>query len=90
MQTTVIFKTDKKLKEEAQRAAKQMGIPFSTVMHYMMCEFVKHPRVTFTTKPLKPTPYLKRILDRTDKELKDKKHLKMFNSVEELIADLEK
>mgnify|MGYP001572950911 CR=1 FL=1 len=49
MQTTVMFKTDKKLKEAAQSIATRMGIPFSTIMNEYMREFVKKQEITFRT-----------------------------------------
>ncbi|MDO8518064.1 MAG: hypothetical protein Q7S26_02125 [bacterium] len=49
MKTTVMFKTDKKLKEAAQKTAKQMGIPFSAVMNGYMQEFVNKREITFRT-----------------------------------------
>jgi len=49
MQTTVIFKTDKKLKEAAQKTAKKLGIPFSAVLNESMREFVKKQQITFKT-----------------------------------------
>ena len=87
MQTTVIFKTDKKLKEAAQKTAKRLGIPFSAVMNGYMKQFVEKQEITFSNKPLKPTPYLKKILEETDKELAEGK-VERFNSVEEAFADL--
>ena len=71
MQTTVIFKADKKLKDEARAAAKRMGIPFSAVMNRLMKEFVERKVITFDERqPLKPTPYLARILRQNEKDLK--------------------
>ena len=90
MQTTVIFKADKKLKEAAQRAAKEMGIPFSAVMNQRMREFVEEREITFSAKHYNPTPYLRRILERGEKDLKTGKNIKTFNNLEEMIADLEK
>jgi len=49
MQTTVIFKTDKKLKEAAQKTAKKLGIPFSAVLNESMREFVKRQQITLKT-----------------------------------------
>ena len=40
MQTTVIFKTDKKLKEAAQKTAKAMGIPLSAVLNQGLKDLV--------------------------------------------------
>ena len=52
MQTTVIFKTDKKLKEAAQKTAKKIGIPFSAVMNGYMKLFVEVQEITLSAKPL--------------------------------------
>ncbi|MDO8552356.1 MAG: hypothetical protein Q7S01_02365 [bacterium] len=88
-QTTVMFKTDKKLKEAAQKTAKLMGIPFSAALNRLMRDFVAKQEITFSTAPLKPTPYLKRILDQGEKNLAEGK-VKTFDSLEEMRADLEK
>lgn len=89
MQTTVMFKTDKKLKEAAQKTAKKMGIPFSAAMNRLMHEFVDNQEITFSAKPLKPTPYLKRILDQGEKNLAKGK-VKYYESLEEMRAALDK
>lgn len=89
MKTTVMFKTDKKRKEAAQRVAKKMGLPFSTVMNRLMDEFVEAKRITFSEESYEPTPYLKRILDKEEGDFRTGKNIKTFNSVEELMADLE-
>ena len=87
MQTTVIFKTDKKLKEAAQATAKRMGIPFSAVLNGFMKEFVEKQEMKFSGKPLKLTPYAERLLDETEKELREGK-VEVFNSVEDAFKDL--
>ena len=86
MQTTVIFKTDKKLKEAAQATAKRMGIPFSAVLNGYMKEFVDSQEMTFSGKPLTPTPYLKKILRQGDKDLKAGR-VERFRSIKEALAD---
>ncbi len=91
MQTTVIFKSDKKLKAEAQATAKRMGIPFSAVMNRLMEEFIERKMITFDQRPpLKPTPYLARILRQQEKDFKEGKNVKVYNSLEEMKADFEK
>lgn len=88
--TTVLFKTDKKLKAQAQATAKKMGIPFSAAMNRLMQEFVERQEIKFDTKPLKPTPYLERILKQGERDLKTRKNLKYFNNVDEMFDDLER
>lgn len=84
-----MFKTDKKLKEAAQKTAKTMGIPFSAVMNEYMRDFVDKKRITFSTETYNPTPYLRKILDQGEKNLAEGK-VKTFSSIEEMFADLEK
>ncbi|MHB8913637.1 MAG: hypothetical protein ACYC4I_01345 [Minisyncoccota bacterium] len=87
MQTTVIFKTDKKLKEAAQKTARQMGIPFSAVLNEYLRDFVEKKQITFSTEQYNPTPYLRRILRQGEKNLAEG-NVERFNSVEEAFADL--
>lgn len=83
-----MFKTDKKLKEAAQKTAKAMGIPFSAILNEYMRDFVDKKQITFSEKTLKPTPYLKRLLIQGEKDLAEEKNIDYFDSVESLIADL--
>ena len=89
MQTTIMFKTDKKLKEATQKMAKKMGIPFSAVMNQMLKEIVNREQITFSAQEYEPTPYLKRLLIQGEKDLKTGKNIKTFSSIEDLMADLE-
>ena len=89
MTTTILFKTDKKLKEAVQKTAKRMGIPFSALLNNAMREIVAKQEVTFSAKPLVPTPYLRRILKQGEKDLKEGK-VKYYNSLEEMRAALDK
>ncbi len=67
MQTTVIFKTDKKLKEEVQRMAKRVGIPFSALLNGCMRDFVERQEVTFSLRPAKPNSHLVRVVEKLRK-----------------------
>ena len=89
MQTTVMFKTDKKLKEAAQKTAKKMGIPFSAVMNRLMQEFTERQQISFDVQNYEPTPYLKRLLMQGEKDFAAGKY-KSFNSLEEMRAELDK
>ncbi len=41
MNTTLTIKTDKKLRDEVKKTAKQMGIPITLAMNAMMRQFVR-------------------------------------------------
>ena len=87
MQTTVIFKTDKKLKEAAQKTARAMGVPFSAIMNEYMRNFVDRQSISFSNEKYSPTPYLRRILKQGEKNLAEGK-VKTFSSIEEMFTDL--
>lgn len=48
MQTTIMFKTDKKLKEAAQETARQMGIPLSAVLNQGLRDLVAKRMALFS------------------------------------------
>ena len=89
MKTTIMFKTDKALKEAAQKTAKKMGIPFSAALNRLMEEFVARQEITFSTQEYNPTPYLKRILKQGEKDLAQG-NVKYFSTVDEMFEDLDK
>lgn len=86
--TTVLFKTDKKLKAAAQLVAKRMGVPFSALLNNAMREIVEKQEATFSAKPLTATPYLARILREGEKEYAAGRY-NSFDSVDALFDHLE-
>jgi addiction module RelB/DinJ family antitoxin len=50
MQTTIMFKTDKKLKVAAQKLCKQWGIPFSAALNQFLRDIVAQGEITFDKK----------------------------------------
>ncbi|MEY4747043.1 MAG: RelB antitoxin [Candidatus Parcubacteria bacterium] len=51
MNTTITFKTPKKLRDEAKKAAKELGIPLSTYMNAMLSQLVRERMVTLSAYP---------------------------------------
>ena len=89
MKTTVMFKTDKKLKEASQKMAKKMGIPFPAVRNQVLREIVNREQITFSAQEYEPTPYLRRILEQGEKNLAEGK-VKIYNSLKEMRIALDK
>lgn len=85
MNTTVInIKTDKNLKKDAQRLAKNFGLPLSTVVNTYLREFVREKRIVFSEPP---TPNIKtrKILDKAIADIKSGKNLVgPFETVEDM------
>ncbi len=49
--TTITFKTPKKLRDEAKKVAKKLGIPLSTYLNAMMAQLVREQAVNLSTYP---------------------------------------
>jgi antitoxin component of RelBE/YafQ-DinJ toxin-antitoxin module len=79
---------DKKVKAAAHRAARDIGIPLSTVVGAYLRKFARDREVYFNA-PLVPTPKAARWIREARKEF-DEGKTKSFATMEELIADLHK
>ena len=84
MITTFVFKTDKKLKEEAQKVAKEMGLPLSAYLNQQLRGLVSTRQANFRA-PLTPNKktaaYLRRVLKDADE---GKNMIGPFGSTEDL------
>ena len=88
--TFLNVKVDKDLKSRAQRLAKKIGLPLSTVVNAQLSQFVRDEEITFSTK-LRPTPYLEKILDQAAKDRATGKNLSpAFDNVDDFVGYLEK
>lgn len=75
MNTTVInIKTDKVLKKDAQKMAKNFGLPLSAVVNAYLREFVREKRIVFSEPPI-PNAKTRKILDRAIADIKAGKNL---------------
>ncbi|MCB9818905.1 hypothetical protein H6788_01870 [Candidatus Nomurabacteria bacterium] len=86
--TTINIKADKYIKEEAQKTARELGMPLSTVINGYLAQFVRTKEVYFYLEgELKPMA--KRRLDRLQKEALEGKNLTgSFDSARKAIDHL--
>ena len=84
MKTVINIKTDLKLKRDAQKLAKEVGIPMSLVINNALRKFVTQ-RAVFIEAPLIPNIKTAKILDKALKDIKTGKNLSpVFNTAEEM------
>lgn len=82
-------KTDKKLKQAAQKVAAELGLPLSAIVNNYLRQIVREPRITFET-PLVPNEKTARSLERAHKDYLAGKNIDgPFTSAKEAIAFLE-
>jgi len=75
MQTTIInIKTDKLLKNNAKKLAKEFGLPLSAILNSYLKEFVREKRIVFSEPPM-PNAKTRKILDMALFDVKKSKNL---------------
>lgn len=90
MKTIINIKADKEVKEMAQKVAKELGVPLSTIINAQLKEFIRNKSVHLSIAP-RMTPYLEKIVGKALKNYKIGKNISpAFNSADEAIAWLEK
>jgi len=88
MNTTMLIKTNKELKNEASRIAKEMGVPLTTVVNAFLAQFVRDKRLNISIEPM-PNKVKLALWESISKESdKDMKNTKSYTNADELIADL--
>ena len=72
--TTINIKADKEIKEKAQKVARDLGMPLSTIINAYLNQFIRTKEVHFYLEgELKPS--VKRRLDRLQKDVLRGKNL---------------
>ena len=84
MKTVINIKADKRIKEDAQELAKELGIPLGTIINAYLRQFIRTREVYFSHIP-KMTPELELIVGKSLQDLKNKKNIAgPFNSAKEM------
>ena len=74
MKTLINIKTDKEVKEEAQKIAEELGLSLSAIINASLKQLVKNREVCFSAAP-RMTPYLKNIIKEAKKDHKAGKNI---------------
>ena len=85
MNTQVIFKMDKKLKERAMKKARAEGIPFSVVLTLATRSFVEGDLAIAAVQRPVLNDKTRKVLDRALKNIKEGKNLSpMFTNIKDM------
>ena len=88
MNTTILLKTDKELKNEASRVAKELGVPLTTVMNAYLRQFVRDRRISLSVEPQLSDKKLKELLAISAEMDANIKNQKVFTNADDLIKHL--
>ena len=86
--TLINIKTDTKVKKGAQKIAKELGIPLSTVVNAYLKEFVRERSVRLSLDP-QPRPEVAKMLREASEDYKKGRNVSgPFETTEEMIRSL--
>lgn len=74
MTTVIHIKADKEVKENAQKAARDLGLTLSDVINASLRNFIRTREVIFSDIPVM-TPELEKLLDRVEEDIKYNRNL---------------
>ncbi len=69
MKTVINIKADKEVKRKAQEVAKELGVPFSTVINAYLKEFIREKEIHLSVAP-KMTSKLERLLGQVEEDVR--------------------
>lgn len=85
--TVMSIKTDKKVKEKAQKLAKKMGFPLGTLINGFLRQFVRDEAVYFSMSPQPPYRMSKKLEEELAEIEEDIKHGRNISPAFENIED---
>ncbi len=87
MKTVLNIKTDVEVKKQAQKIARDIGLPLSTVVNAYLKEFIQDKRVIFSMHE-RPSARLRKIIEEARKDLMSGNVEGPFDSVDALMKSL--
>lgn len=74
MKTVIHIKADREIKENAQKAAKDLGLTLSDVINASLRNFIRTREIIFSDIP-QMTPELEKLLDKVEEDIKHNRNL---------------
>jgi len=88
MNTTLTIKMEKKLRDDARKTAKEMGIPLTTAVNAMVKQFVRDRIIILDAECPFPSHTPNAETRRAIRDIQQRKNLVSFNSLEEWRASM--
>ncbi len=73
--TLLNVKTDKKLKQEAQKVAQELGLPLGTIINAYLRDLIREKKIIFSSPPT-PNKKTQKLLKKIDADIRLGKNLK--------------
>ena len=88
MNTTLMIKTDARLRDEAREIAKELGVPLTTIVNSLLKQFVREKKFSVSVEP-SPSDQKIKLWEELSKEMDSHTStMKSFSSSKELLSYL--
>ncbi|MEX0918581.1 MAG: hypothetical protein WDZ85_01270 [Candidatus Paceibacterota bacterium] len=87
--TTINFKIDTEIKEEAQKLARKLGLPLSAIVNAQLHELLRTRTLTLSAEP-RMTPQLERIIADVESDRQTGANLTKTYSLKKALAHLDR
>ena len=81
--TSILIKTDTKIKKAAQKTAEEMGISLTSVINHYLKHFIQTKSITFTINDKAPNQYMINSLKQSEENFKTGRYISFKNSDDE-------
>jgi antitoxin component of RelBE/YafQ-DinJ toxin-antitoxin module len=85
--TILNIKTDPSTKQQIQEFAAELGVPVSVIMNAQIKQMLRDRKIVLSTE-LEPTPYLVKIMEQVEEDLKTGKNITRTLSKKEALDHL--
>ena len=82
------FKVDQEVKEEAQKLARELGVPLSSIINSQLKQLLRTRRVELDASPTM-TPQLEAVLDEVERDRKRGRNITRTKGIDEALAHLD-
>jgi antitoxin component of RelBE/YafQ-DinJ toxin-antitoxin module len=87
IKTILNIKTDPATKQQLQMFASELGVPVSVIINAQIKQMLRDRKVVLSTE-LEPTPYLVKIMEQVEEDLKSNKNMTKAMNTKEAVAYL--
>lgn len=87
--SVINFKIDAEVKEEAQKLAKELGMPLSAIVNAQLRELIRTRMLNISAEP-RMTPYFEKVIEDVERDRKVGRNITRTNSLEEALAHLDR
>lgn len=86
--SVINFKVDSEVKAEAQKLARELGMPLSSIVNAQLREFLRSRTLNVSAEP-RMSPYLERVIETVENDRKLGRNTTKTKSLEEALSHLD-